>query len=203
MDLLEDYKGMRQVELVDVVVDLPSVHPTVVLRERDEPWRELWFPVGQAEGVALAFAWRQVASPRPLTHELFTDVLGRLGARLEVVRITRQEGSTYLGELVLVKDGIREVVPCRPSDGLTLALRQPLAVPVVVAQELLGVDEQGAGPAGSSGSRGGGGLGGEAHEHADEDVVGDQRRPAVGDEGQSDAGQGQQAGNAGHDDEGL
>ncbi|GEM_PF-6347144 len=189
MGLLEDYEGMRQVELVDVVVDLPSVHPTVILRERDEPWRELWFPVGQAEGVALAMAWRRVASPRPLTHELFTDVLGRLGARLEVLRITGREGSTYLGELVLVKDGSREVVPCRPSDGLTLALRQPLPVPVVVADVLLGVPQE-APPAGSGARGEGGGLGGEPHEHPYEDVVGDEGRPAVGDEGQGDAGQG-------------
>ncbi|MGH9075197.1 MAG: hypothetical protein ACRDZQ_13935, partial [Acidimicrobiales bacterium] len=60
-ELLEQYEGMRQVELVDIVVELPSVHPTVVLRERDAPWRQLWFPVGQPEGVALAMAWQGVA----------------------------------------------------------------------------------------------------------------------------------------------
>lgn len=137
MSLLEQYQAMRQVELVDVVVDLPSVHPSVVLRERDEPWRELWFPIGQAEGVALAMAWRAVESPRPLTHELFADVLARFGVEVEVLRITGVAGRTYLAELVLSADGRRQTVPCRPSDGLTLSLRARLPVPVMVAEELL------------------------------------------------------------------
>lgn len=137
MSLWEQYEGMRQVELVDVAVVLPSVHPVVVLRERDQPGRELAFPIGQPEGVALAMAWKGAPAPRPLTHQVLTSAMAAFGVSLEVVRITGQEGRTYLAELVLVRGADREAVSCRPSDALTLALRQPVPVPIMVAHHLL------------------------------------------------------------------
>lgn len=128
---------MRQVDFVGVSIELPATHPTVLLRERDHPWRELRFPIGQPDGVALATAWRQLATPRPLTHELLTDTLTAFGISLEVVRITAVQGRTFLAELVLVRASERRVLPCRPSDGLALAFRQQPAVPLLVAEAVL------------------------------------------------------------------
>ncbi|MGH9101859.1 MAG: bifunctional nuclease family protein, partial [Acidimicrobiales bacterium] len=125
------------VEVLDVVLDLPQVHPVVVLQEVDQPRRLLRFPVGWAEGVALSYALRGIATPRPLTHELFGSVLGRFGVSLEVVRITGLVGRTLFAEAVLVGNGRREDVACRPSDALALALHQRLPVPIVVAESVL------------------------------------------------------------------
>ncbi len=128
--------AMRQVVLVDVAMELPASHPFLVLREVDPPWRELRIPIGLPEGVAIAYAWRRLPTPRPLSHELFADILARLDVSLAVVHITEARGRTYLAELTLVGPSTH-VVPSRPSDAIALALRQALPVPILVSEALL------------------------------------------------------------------
>jgi hypothetical protein len=86
-----------------------------------------------ADGNAIAFAWRGLTTPRPLTHALFTDVLERHGVQLEAVRITARRGRSYFAELDTVGPRGRQVIPCRPSDALALVLRQRMPTPVLVA----------------------------------------------------------------------
>ncbi|MGH9128386.1 MAG: bifunctional nuclease family protein [Acidimicrobiales bacterium] len=137
MSLVSEYQGMCQVDLVDLVVELPNVNPTVGLRERGGQRRELWFPIGQADGVTLAIAWRGTATPRPLTHELMSDIFVRFGLDVDAVRITGRSGKSYVAELVLSREGVRQNVSCRPTDALNLALRRLVPVPIMVAEELM------------------------------------------------------------------
>lgn len=117
--------------LLSVTVDLPDQYPLVVLEEAEPPLRQLSFPIGMAEGVALSFAQRRLDTPRPLTHELFITVLQRLSADVVAVRLVGRRGGTYLAELDLMSQRGREVVACRPTDGITLALRQLVPAPLL------------------------------------------------------------------------
>lgn len=128
---------------VEVVMALPSTHPIVILRETDPPHRELRIPIGLPEGTAIAYAAQAVTTPRPMTHDLFLSALQRLGAHLEVVRITAVRGSTYLAELVCSTPSGQLVLECRPSDALALALRQRPRPAITAASEVL--DEMGIG----------------------------------------------------------
>ncbi len=127
----------RVMDVLSVSVDLPAQYPTVHLQEAEPPLRDLTFPIGLPEGVALAQALRRVATPRPLTHELFTTALQQLGADIATVRLVGRRGGTYLAELVLSGPRGTVTLPCRPSDGIILALRQPVAAPVVADERLL------------------------------------------------------------------
>ncbi|MGO9456469.1 MAG: bifunctional nuclease family protein [Acidimicrobiales bacterium] len=129
--------SFRVMEVVGVTVELPDQYPVVTLQESESPLRELTFRVGMAEGVALSQALRRLKSPRPLTHELLTTVLGRLGADVVAVRLTGRQGTVYLAELDLMSARGREVMSCRPSDGLTIAVRQPVPAPVLADERLL------------------------------------------------------------------
>jgi bifunctional DNase/RNase len=121
----------------DVSLQLPQPYPSVTLVETEPPMRALVFPVGLAEGTAMAQALRRMDSRRPMTHELFMHVLQR--ARIEViaVRLVGREEGNYLAELDLMTPGGRERVDCRPSDGIVLALRMPVAAPILVDERLL------------------------------------------------------------------
>ena len=123
----------RLAVVAGVRMDMPGDHPEVLVHEAVAPWRELAIPVGLAEGNAIAFAWRGLATPRPLTHALFTDVLERHGVQLEAVRITARRGRSYFAELDTTGPRGRQVIACRPSDALALVLRQRLPTPVLVA----------------------------------------------------------------------
>jgi bifunctional DNase/RNase len=117
-------------EYVDVVMALPAANPTLVLREIAGLHRELHIPIALADGVAIAYAAEQIETPRPLTHELITNVLDAFGLTLETVRITQVVGSSFSAELVLTGQAGMRVLECRVSDGVCLALRQRLPVPV-------------------------------------------------------------------------
>jgi bifunctional DNase/RNase len=126
----------RLAVVVAVEMVLPSQFPEVVLQEKDEPWREVRIPVGLAEGTAIAHAWRGVTTPRPLTHALFAEVIQRHDVRIEAVRITARRQGTFLAELATAGRRGTEVVPCRPSDGIALMLRQTMPTPLLVAEWL-------------------------------------------------------------------
>ncbi|HUY63834.1 MAG TPA: bifunctional nuclease family protein [Acidimicrobiales bacterium] len=126
----------RVVSVAAVRLEMPGVHPEVVLQETDAPWRELRIPVGFAEGTAIAYAWRELPTPRPLTHALFAETLERQGVEILAVRITGRQGGVYLAELDTAGQRGQQVVPCRPSDGVALALRRSLPTPILVAEPL-------------------------------------------------------------------
>jgi bifunctional DNase/RNase len=136
---LEAYPSDSQipVRFVDVVMVLPSTHPVIILEELSAPWRELRIPIGSPEGIAIAYAARKIDTPRPLTHELFTSTLEAYGVTLEVVRITEADNNAYAAEISFSGPaGVRSLA-CRPSDGIALALRQRLEVPITAAESVL------------------------------------------------------------------
>lgn len=138
---------MLQMLFVDVVLLLPATHPVVVLQEADAPFRELRIPVGGAEGIAIGYAARQVATPRPLTHELFAHLLEEFQMTLDVVRITDVQGSSFTAEMVVSGPMGSRLLDCRPSDAIALALRQRLPAPIMaspIVLALAGTDPLGA-----------------------------------------------------------
>ncbi len=138
-ELLATPLDMTQMLFVDVVLMLPATHPVVVLQEADAPFRELRIPVGGAEGIAIAYAARGVATPKPLTHELFARVFEEYGMSLDVVRIIEVRGSSFTAEMVVSGPQGARLIECRPSDGIALALRQRLPVPIMAALAVLSI----------------------------------------------------------------
>ena len=120
-----------------VTLDLPSQYPWVVLRELDTPRRQLTFSIGMSDAVALSHAFRRMPTPRPLTHELLSEVLQQFDIDVVAVRIVGRTGSVHFAELDLRGRNGRSVLSCRPSDGLTIALQQPVQVPILIDARLL------------------------------------------------------------------
>jgi bifunctional DNase/RNase len=122
----------RMALVSSVTVDLPSQHPTVLLRESESPRRQLSFSIGLQDGIVLSHAIRRIPTPRPLTHELMTDVLQRFDIDVVAVRLVGRQGAIYFAELDLRGRTGRSVLSARPSDALTLALLQPVPVPILI-----------------------------------------------------------------------
>ncbi|MBS1838890.1 MAG: bifunctional nuclease family protein [Actinobacteria bacterium] len=114
---------MIELELVAVRVELPSNTPVVVLRERSGRRRQLSIFIGNPEATAIAFALEGVDTPRPLTHDLFCDVLDELEVNLERVVITELRDTTYYATLQLRTAESTVGVSARPSDAVALAVR--------------------------------------------------------------------------------
>lgn len=102
---------------------MPANTPMVLLRESDGRHRLLPIYIGSPEASAIHYALEGVEPPRPLTHDLFLNVLGELDTTLTSVVVTEMRDRTYYAELHLVTPTGEKVVSARPSDAIALAVR--------------------------------------------------------------------------------
>ena len=146
--LAPDASGVdfRMALVASISLDLPSQHPSVVLREIDTPRRQLTFSIGMPDAVALSHAQRRIPTPRPLSHELLSDVLQSFDIDIVAVRIVGRQGGVHFAEIDLRGRTGRSVLSCRPSDALTVALRQSVPVPILIDARLLAGPEDVAPP---------------------------------------------------------
>lgn len=119
---------MIPVEVVGVRVEMPSNQPIVLLKEI-EGVRFLPIWVGAVEATAIAFAQQEVLPPRPLTHDLMKDLLGKLNGTLLAVHLTELRDGVFYADLILKGSDQHEItVSARPSDAIALALRTKSAI---------------------------------------------------------------------------
>ncbi|HNT74922.1 MAG TPA: bifunctional nuclease family protein [Anaerolineae bacterium] len=125
--------------MIEMTVDalqmsLVSPHRVVILREVDtERYLPIW--IGPCEAEAIVMHLNRVEMPRPMTHDLLTDILERLQARLNYVYINALTDSTFFAELSLDVNGRKVVIDSRPSDAIAIAVRT--GATVYVAEEVL------------------------------------------------------------------
>ena len=96
-------------DVEEVSLDLPSQYPAVTLVESEPPQRLLVFPVGLPEGTAMAQALRRMEGRRPMTHELFVQVLQRARIDVIAVRLVGRQDGNLLADLDLMTPAGREV----------------------------------------------------------------------------------------------
>lgn len=93
--------------------------------------------VDHGVAAAMTMALHQLKAPRPLTHELMTQVLDGLGARVQKVVINAVQDEVFFARLFIGQSN--ELGRCvveidaRPSDAITLALRQDRPIYVAAA----------------------------------------------------------------------
>jgi hypothetical protein len=129
---------MVEVVLRAVRVDVGSSTPLLLLEEVGGD-RVLPIFVGAPEATAIAYALQNVATPRPMSHDLLGNVIAALGARLFAVEITELVDNTYYANLRLLRDRAEINVSARPSDAVAIALR--VGSPILVSDQLM--NEQG------------------------------------------------------------
>jgi len=107
----------------------------VVLLKGLQDERSLPIFIGAAEAQAIAFRINDVKVPRPLTHDLFKNVLDYLECRLMRIEVCDIRDDTFFARLVLERDGQETVIDSRPSDAIALGLR--FDAPILVAEEVM------------------------------------------------------------------
>jgi bifunctional DNase/RNase len=104
----------------------------MVLEEIDGP-RLLPIWIGLYEGGAIGMALSGQQFPRPLTHDLFVQVLDELSAKVKQVVITELKDSTFFAEICLVNGAGQEIfIDARPSDSVAIAVRTKC--PIMVSE---------------------------------------------------------------------
>ncbi len=79
--------------------------------------------IGPFEADAISRSLEGIKPQRPLTHELFSEVIGVLGGEIKKVVVSSLENGTFNADLVLeTSDGESGYIDARPSDSIALAL---------------------------------------------------------------------------------
>ncbi len=130
---------MKQLDLIGIHVTAGARLPVLLLRETEEPRRVLQLFIGPAEANSIALAVSGRVPPRPMTHDLMTDVLTRLGGHVDAVEVTGLTDGTFYAALVVGAPDGSHRVDTRPSDAIALAVRN--GAPIYAADSVL--DEAG------------------------------------------------------------
>jgi bifunctional DNase/RNase len=63
------------------------------------------------------------SAPRPMTHDLLTEVVSELKGEVVRVTVTELRENTYFAKITIVQDGQELEIDSRPSDAIALAVR--------------------------------------------------------------------------------
>ncbi|MCU1379152.1 MAG: bifunctional nuclease family protein [Acidimicrobiales bacterium] len=122
-------------ELLGVRLELPANAPVVLLREQAGERRVLPIYIGPEEARAIALALEGVSTPRPMTHDLLSNMLGAVEVTVVSITVTDLRESTFFAEIEL-QSGERTVrVSSRPSDAVALAVR--VDAPIFASEQVL------------------------------------------------------------------
>jgi len=130
--------GPQEVRVVGVFVDPSGTQPTLVLQgKRDK--RTFAMRIGAAEATGIAFPLENRVPPRPLTHDLFLTLFGRLKVTVTRVLVTDLKDGIYYATVVLDASGREIQLDSRPSDAIALAVRAK--APVLVEERVFDKSE--------------------------------------------------------------
>jgi len=94
----------------------------VILKDKaGERVLPIW--VGIFEANAIALQMENIATPRPMTHDLLRNIITDLDGQVERVVVSDLKDNTFYAIIHLTVKGERVVVDARPSDAIALALR--------------------------------------------------------------------------------
>jgi len=129
---------MREMTLYGVSFEPIGKQPIVLLKTvDDERFLPIW--IGHPEAAAILMKLQGASPPRPMTHDLVTDIISELHGEVVRVTVTELRENTYYARITIVQNGREVEVDSRPSDAIALAVR--CEAQIFAADEV--VDESG------------------------------------------------------------
>ena len=105
-----------------LMVDPVTNMPIVILRDKEgEKVLPIWVGIFEANAIALQI--ENIATPRPMTHDLLRNVITDLQATVQKVVVSDLQDNTFYALIYLTLSGGTVAIDARPSDALALALR--------------------------------------------------------------------------------
>jgi bifunctional DNase/RNase len=113
---------MREMTLYGVSFEPIGKQPIVLLKTvDDEKFLPIW--IGHPEAAAILMKLQGATTPRPMTHDLVTDIISELEGEVVRITVTELRDNTYYARITIVHDGRELEVDSRPSDAIALAVR--------------------------------------------------------------------------------
>jgi len=125
---------MQEMVIYGVSFDMVGKQPIVLLKTSEgNKFLPIW--IGHPEAAAILMKLQGAATPRPLTHDLMTDVLSQLEARVVKIAVTELRENTFYALITLAVNGDEIEIDSRPSDAIALAVRA--GAPIFAADSVI------------------------------------------------------------------
>jgi uncharacterized protein len=111
-----------EMSIKGLMVDPVTNMPIVILRDK-EGQRVLPIWVGIFEANAIALQIENIATPRPMTHDLLRNIIQDLKASVQKIVVCDLQENTFYALIYLAMNGDTVAIDARPSDAIALALR--------------------------------------------------------------------------------
>ena len=127
-------RSVQEMVIYGVSFDMVGKQPIVLLKAvESNKFLPIW--IGHPEAAAILMKLQGATTPRPMTHDLLSDVLGELEVECTRVSVTELRDNTFYASISL-RSGARELeIDSRPSDALALAVRS--GAPIFAADEVI------------------------------------------------------------------
>jgi bifunctional DNase/RNase len=113
---------MQEMVIYGVSFDLVGKQPIVLLKTADgNRYLPIW--IGQPEAAAILMKLQGAATPRPMTHDLVTELLEQLDAQVVRITVTELRDNTFYASITVQQNGSEIEIDSRPSDAIALAVR--------------------------------------------------------------------------------
>ena len=111
-----------EMSIQGLMVDPITNMPIVILKDKDGD-RKLPIWVGIFEANAIALQIENIATPRPMTHDLLRNVIQDLKAQVQKFVVCDLQDNTFYALIYLTLNGDTLAIDARPSDAIAPALR--------------------------------------------------------------------------------
>jgi bifunctional DNase/RNase len=91
--------------------------------------------IGEAEALSIQLRLEKRRYDRPLTHDLLDSMMGKLGGRVESVRVDKVQDNVYFGTVIVATGARRIELDSRSSDAVALAVGN--SAPIFVARQVV------------------------------------------------------------------
>jgi len=113
---------MIEMVIYGVSFDLVGKQPIVLLKTADgNKFLPIW--IGHSEAAAILMKLQGASTPRPMTHDLVTDMLEQLDAQVTRITVTELKENTFYASITVAQNGSEIEIDSRPSDAIALAVR--------------------------------------------------------------------------------
>ena len=125
---------MREMVIYGVSFDMVGKQPIVLLKTADgNKFLPIW--IGHPEAAAILMKLQGATTPRPMTHDLVTELLGHLEAKVIKIAVTELRENTFYAQITVSLNGDEIEIDSRPSDALALAVRSE--APIFAADDVI------------------------------------------------------------------
>jgi len=113
---------LHKVQIAGMTIDPASNTPIILLKsQKSDHMIPIW--IGLFEASSIASILQDINFERPMTHDLFKNILDKLNISVSKVEISDLENNTFFAKIYFTGLESSFCMDARPSDAIAIALR--------------------------------------------------------------------------------